>query len=97
VFNAGGLKPAGAAGAAAAPSPPFACAKELPLVAEVGSQRRTVGSIGSGVRMRTTPADADHVTVVFADGAAVNVRPVDGARLLVRRTDFDGCPGFPRR
>ena len=97
VFNAGGLKPAGATGAGAPPSPPFACAKALPLVAEVGSQRRTVGTIGSGVRMRATPADADHVAVVFADGAAKNVTPVDGARLLVRRSDFDGCPGFPRR
>ena len=98
VFNAGGLKPAGAAGVAAAPpSPPFACAKELPLVAEVGSQRRTVGTIGPSVRMRASPADADHVAIVFADGAAMNVRPVDGARLLVRRSDFDGCPGFPRR
>jgi hypothetical protein len=97
VFNAGGLKPAGATGAGVPPSPPFACAKELPLVAEVGSQRRTVGTIGSGVRMRATPADADHVAVAFADGAAMNVRPVDGARLLVRRSDFDGCPGFARR
>ena len=32
----------------------FACAKEIPLVAEVGSQRRTVGSIGGGVHLRTT-------------------------------------------
>ena len=66
-------------------------------MAEVGQQRRTVGTIGSGVRMRATPADADHVAIAFADRAEMNVRPVNGARLLVRRTDFDGCPGFPRR
>jgi hypothetical protein len=97
LFGETGGKRAGSADAEALPAPPFACAKELPLVAEVGQQRRTVGTIGSGVRMRASPADADHVAIVFADRAEMNVRPVSGARLLVRRSDFDGCPGFPRR
>ena len=72
----------------------FACAQEIPLVAEVGLQRRTVGSIGGGVHLRTTPGDTDFVAVQFPDGAASAVTPLKGTRLLVRRADVAGCPGF---
>jgi hypothetical protein len=98
VFNQGGGKSPGSGGASAtALAPPAACAKVLPLIAEVGGQRRTVGSIGSGVRLRTAPADADHVAVTFAEGAAANLQPVDGARFLVRRAELKACPAFANR
>jgi hypothetical protein len=94
-FNAGGLKPTGlGADAGAAPSPVFACPKEIALVAEAAGLRRIVGGISQGVRMRTAPADADFVRVEFAAGAASTVTPADGARLLVRRADVERCPGY---
>jgi hypothetical protein len=93
-FGAGAFKPGVAGGGAIAPAAIFACAKEIPLVAEVGSQRRTIGSIGGGVHLRTTPGDADFVAVQFPDGAASAVTPLKGTRLLVRRADVAGCPGF---
>jgi len=94
-FGAGALKPAGAGGAAVDPAAIFACPKEIPLIAEVGAQRRTVGGIGGGVHMLTAAtADAEVVTVQFPDGAAAAVTPLKGTRLLVRRADVQGCPGF---
>jgi len=93
-FGAGGLKPGAAGGATAAASAVYACAKEIPLVAEVGSLRRTVGGIGGGVHLRTAAADPEFVAVQFPDGAASAVTPLKGARLLVRRADVASCPGF---
>src|SRR4029078_13184186 len=62
-FGAGALKPAGAGGAAVDRAAIFACPKEIPLIAEVGAQRRTVGGIGGGVHMLTAAtADAEVVT-----------------------------------
>jgi len=96
-FSAAGTRPGAPTGASADPAPVFACGKEIPLVAEAGTQRRTVGSIGSGVHLRTTAADADFVAVQFPDGAAAALTPLKGARLLVRRADVAGCPGFNAR
>ena len=94
-FGAGGFKPGGSGGATVDPAQVYACAKEIPLVAEVGPQRRTVGSVGGGVHLRTTAtADAEFVAVQFPDGAAAAVTPLKGTRLLVRRADVQGCPGF---
>ena len=94
-FNAGGIKPGSSGGAPVDPSAVYACAKEIPLVAEVGSQRRTVGSIGGGVHMLTSATAApEFVAVQFPDGAASSVTPFKGTRLLVRRADVSGCPGF---
>jgi hypothetical protein len=93
-FGAGAGKPAAPGGAAAEGPESFACAQEIAVVAEVGGQRRTVGTIGGGVHLRTTAADADFVAVQFPDGAASAVTPLKGARLLVRRADVQGCPGF---
>ena len=67
-------------------------------MAEVGPQRRTVGSIGGGVHLRTTAtADADFVAVQFPDGAASAVTPLKGTRLLVRRADVRAAPDSLRR
>jgi hypothetical protein len=94
-FGAGTLKAAGGGGAAVDPAAIFACPKEIPLIAEVGAQRRTVGAIGGGVHLLTAATvDADVVTVQFPDGAAAAVTPLKGTRLLVRRADVQGCPGF---
>jgi len=93
-FGAGALKPAAPGGGAGAVPESYACAKEIPLVAEVGTLRRTVGSIGGGTHLRTTAADAEFVAVQFPDGGASAVTPLKGARLLVRRADVAGCPGF---
>ena len=93
-FNAPGLVPAGGPARTGDTSASFACPKEIPLVAEVGSLRRVVGGIGGGVHLLVAPADADFVTVQFPDGAASWVTPVKGARLLVRRADLAICPGF---
>jgi len=93
-FGAGGFKPAVASAGAVDPDRVFACSAEIPLVAEVGSQRRVVGSIGGGTHLRTTAADAEFVAVQFPDGAAAAVTPLKGVRLLVRRADVAGCPGF---
>jgi hypothetical protein len=94
-FGTGAMKPA-----AAGPSPSdaaaasFACPKEIPLVAEAGGLRKVVGAIGPGVHLRTTAADAELVAVQFPDGAAAAVTPLKGTRLLARRADVAGCPGF---
>ena len=94
-FGAGGFKSGTAGGATIDPAQVYACAKEIPLVAEVGLQRRTVGSIGGGVHLRTTAtADASFVAVQFPDGAAAAITPLKGTRLLVRRADVQTCPGF---
>jgi len=94
-FNAGGIKPGASGGAPVDPSAVYACAHEIPLVAEVGAQRRTVGSIGGGVHMLTTAtAVPEWIAVQFPDGAASSVTPLKGTRLLVRRADVAGCPGF---
>jgi hypothetical protein len=93
-FGGGAFKTSAAGGNAVDPAAIFACAKEISLVAEVGSLRRTVGSIGGGVHLRTTPGDTDFVAVQFPDGAASAVTPLKGTRLLVRRADVAGCPGF---
>jgi hypothetical protein len=94
-FGGGGLKSGAAGGAAVDPSAVFACAREIPLIAEVGAQRRTVGGVGGGVHMLTAAtADAEYVSVQFPDGAAAAVTPLKGTRLLVRRADVQGCPGF---
>jgi len=93
-FGSGGSK-SGAPGAAAADvASSYACPTEIPLVAEVGALRRTVGTIGSGVHLLTTAVDAELVAVQFPDGAASAVTPLKGARLLVRRADVAGCPWF---
>ena len=64
-------------------------------MAEVGAQRRTVGSIGGGTHMLTTAtAVPEWIAVQFPDGAASAVTPFKGTRLLVRRADVAGCPGF---
>jgi hypothetical protein len=95
-FGAGASKSAGAPGGGAVdPSVVFACAQEIPLIAEAGSLRRTVGAIGGGVHLRTTAtAEPEIVAVQFPDGAAASVTPLKGTRLLVRRADVAGCPGF---
>jgi hypothetical protein len=93
-FNTAGFRSSPADGAAVDPSTIFACPAEVPLVAEVGSLRKTVGSIGGGVHLRVEAADADFVTVQFPDGAASSVTPLKGARLLARRADLASCPGF---
>ena len=93
-FGSGTLKPAATGDATGAVPESYACAKEVPLVAEVGSLRRTVGSIGGGTHLRTTAVDAELVAVTFPDGGAAAVTPLKGARLLVRRADVAGCPGF---
>jgi hypothetical protein len=93
-FGGGGFRAAGSGGAAANASASYACPKEIPLVAEVGTLRRTVGTIGPGVHMLTTTVDGDLVAVQFPDGAAAAVTPLKGARLLLRRADVQGCPGF---
>ena len=94
-FGAGAFKPGASGGAAVDAAQIYACAKEIPLVAEAGAQRRTVGSIGGGVHLRTTAtADPEFVAVQFPDGAASSVTPFKGTRLLVRRADVAGCPGF---
>jgi hypothetical protein len=53
-----------------------------------------VGSIGGGTHLRTTAVDAELVAVTFPDGGASAVTPLKGTRLLVRRADVAGCPGF---
>ena len=64
-------------------------------MAEVGAQRRTVGSIGGGVHLLTSAtADRSGSPCTFPDGAASSVTPFKGTRLLVRRADVAGCPGF---
>jgi hypothetical protein len=94
-FNTGSFKAGAAGGASVDAASIYACAKEMPLVAEVGAQRRTVGVIGGGVHLRTTGfGDPDFVAVQFPDGAASAVTPLKGARLLVRRADVAVCPGF---
>jgi hypothetical protein len=93
-FGSGALKPAAPGAASGVVPESYACAKEIPLVAEAGSLRRTVGSIGGGTHLRTTAVDADYVAVQFPDGGASAVTPLKGARLLVRRADVAGCPGF---
>jgi hypothetical protein len=93
-FNTGGFKSAAAGGETVDAAAVYACAKEIPLLAEVGAQRRTVGTIGGGVHLRTTAVDADFVAVQFPDGAASAVTPLKGARLLARRADVSVCPGF---
>jgi hypothetical protein len=91
-----GMPKAVAAGAAAPTdaAAAFACPKEIPLVAEAGGLRKVVGAIGPGVHLRTAAADAELVAVQFPDGAAAAVMPLKGARLLARRADVAGCPGF---
>jgi hypothetical protein len=97
-FNAGGIKPGASGGATVDQSAVYACAHEIPLVAEVGAQRRTVGSIGGGVHLLTSAtAVPEFVAVQFPDGAASSVTPFKGTRLLVRRADVAGCPGFAAR
>jgi hypothetical protein len=94
-FGGGAARTAAAGGGAVDPAAVFACAREIPLIAEVGSQRRTVGSIGGGTHLLTAAtADPELVTVQFPDGAAAAVTPLKGTRLLVRRADVAGCPGF---
>ena len=53
-----------------------------------------LGAIGPGVHLLTTAVDPEVVTVRFPDGAASAITPLKGARLLVRRADVAGCPGF---
>jgi hypothetical protein len=93
-FGTGANKAAATGSATDAAPESYACAKEIPVVAEVGSLRRTVGTIGGGTHLRTTAADAEFVAVQFPDGGASAVTPLKGARLLVRRADVAGCPGF---
>jgi hypothetical protein len=93
-FGAGTLKAVAAGAASPDAVAAFACPKEIPLVAEAGGLRKVVGAIGPGVHLRTAAADADLVTVQFPDGAAAAVTPLKGARLLARRADVAGCPGF---
>jgi len=95
-FGAGASKSGAASGGAAVDAAAvFACAHEIPLVAEAGSLRRTVGSISGGVHLRTTATtEPELVAVQFPDGAASSVTPLKGTRLLVRRADVAGCPGF---
>ena len=64
-------------------------------MAEVGSQRRTVGSIGGGVHLLTTGADADYVAVRFPDGAASAVTPLKGARLSSAAPTSRAAPARP--
>jgi len=93
-FGAGAGRSAAPGVAAADAASSYACPKEIPLMAEVGALRRTVGTIGPGVHLLTTTVDADLVAVQFPDGAASAVTPLPGARLLLRRADVSGCPGF---
>ena len=62
-FGAGGIKRRARAARPATVPESYACAQEIPLVAEVGAHRRTVGSIGGGVHLRTTAVDAEFVAV----------------------------------
>jgi len=93
-FGGGGSKSGASGGAPADAASSYACPKEIPVVAEVGALRRTVGAIGPGVHLLTTAVDAELVAVRFPDGAASAITPLKGARLLVRRADVAGCPGF---
>jgi hypothetical protein len=73
------------------PPPPRAavCAKGMPLVAEVGAVRRTVGSVGPGVPMLPGRPSGDLVAVTFPQSS---VQPTKGARFLVRHADVRDCP-----
>jgi len=69
----------------------FSCNAELPLVAEAGGKRRTVGTVAPGVVMLAAPTEDEYVAVRFTKAP---VRPMDKARLLVRQSDVKGCAGF---
>ena len=57
-------------------------------MAEVGTLRRTVGSIGGGTHLRTTAVDAELVAVTFPDGgAAAEQRRATGRERRVRHRD----------
>jgi hypothetical protein len=68
----------------------FTCDHDIRLVAEAGKQRRIVGAIAAGAEMEAQPMDVD-----FAFLTVSGLRPVKGAKFLVRRAELEGCTNAP--
>jgi hypothetical protein len=83
----GGL---GLSGSASTLTKAITCDHDVRLVAQAGKLRRIVGTLGAGVQMETAPADAGFARVTLDE-----VKPVNGAKLLVGRADLDGCGAAP--
>jgi hypothetical protein len=72
----------------------IACDREIPLVAEIGSERHLVGTVWPRAPFEAAPPKAGWSSVVFRDAGIV---PVEGASLLVREADLTGCSPAPPR
>lgn len=72
----------------------IACDREIPLVAEVGSERRTVGTIQPLAPFEPAPPNAGWSSVVFRDAGLL---PTGGASFLVRESDLANCKPAPPR
>jgi hypothetical protein len=83
----GGL---GLAGSASTLTTAITCDHDVRLVAQAGKLRRMVGTLLAGAQMETAPADPGFARVTLDE-----VKPVNGAKLLVRRADLDGCRAAP--
>jgi hypothetical protein len=70
------------------------CDREMPLVAEIGTERRLVGTIQANKPLRADPPKAGWSAVTFRDAGIVSA---EGASLLVREADLTGCSPAPPR
>lgn len=64
------------------------CAEDVPLVAEVDSERRRVGAIGKGTPIEVLERTDDEARVRVWTKA---IHAAEGARLVVRAVDIAGC------
>jgi hypothetical protein len=67
---------------------PIVCARDVPLVAETGGERRRVGTVRAGVGMTRAGAVAEFGKVEFQ---WAGVTPTDGSSFLVREAELSGC------
>jgi hypothetical protein len=68
----------------------FRCTRDVRLLAEAGGQRRAVGTVEAGAAMEVAPGDGE-----FAFLTVDGLKPVKGAKFLVRRTELEGCKNAP--
>lgn len=70
------------------------CDRAVPLVAELGGERFTVGAAQPGAQIDLANEDAPFASVWVADDGVV---VAEGVRLLARRAELDACPLAPAK
>jgi hypothetical protein len=64
------------------------CDRDIPLVAEAGSERRLVGTIRAGTRLERVRAVAGWGEIAFRDAGVI---AAEGATFWSRESDLIGC------